>query len=200
MIQGSSKKKQTHYKNDNVLEALGSIPSGVGTNTVSEIGKIGTGIVDALVGSTPRSGDLQPNQAIEFGDARPAVVEQAPIQPMRSEAMARPNVSMIEMETKKQIDAIRAELKSLIISLKNLHQEVQTAVSKEDVDPGVYHLNFYDQLRTFIHVLRQQIEDSRTWLSSFTSRKKKMGYWNMFKKHGTTFGLSNERSIATSAG
>ncbi len=197
MIQGSSKKKQTHYKNDNVLEALGSIPSGIGTNTVSEIGKIGTGIVDALLGGTPRSGDLQPNQSIEFG-AKP--VEQAQVAPVRVESIHKPNVSMIEMETKKQIDAIRTELKGLIASLKNLHTEVQNAVTQEVVDPGIYHLNFYDQLRTFIHVLRQQVEDSRSWLQSFHSRKKKMGYWNMFKKHGTTFGLSNERSIATSAG
>lgn len=198
MIQGSPKKKQTHYKNDNVLEALGSIPSGIGTNTVTEIGKIGTGIVDALLGGTPRSGDLQPNQPIEFGE-KP--VEQAPAAaPARVEAIHRPNVDMIEMETKKQIDAIRAELKGLIASLKNLHTDVQNAVTQEVVDPGIYHLNFYDQLRTFIHVLRQQVEDSRSWLASFHSRKKKMGYWNMFKKHGTTFGLSNERSIATSAG
>jgi len=198
MIQGSSKKKQVHYKNDNVLEALGSIPSGVGTNTASEIGKIGSNIVDALLGGTPRSGDLAPNQAIEFGAENP--VEQAPAQTIRMETAPRPDISMIEMETKNQIDAIRAELKQLIASLKGLHQEVQTAVSQEDVDPGIYHLNFYDQLRTFIHVLRQQVEDSRSWLASFQSRKKKMGYWNMFKKHGTTFGLSNERSIATSAG
>lgn len=197
MTQGSSKKKQTHYKNDNVLEALGSIPSGIGTNTVTEIGKIGTGIVDALIGSTPRSGDLQPNQPIEFGEKQ---IEQSPAAPVRVEAIHRPNVDMIEMETKKQIDAIRAELKSLIASLKNLHTEVQKAVTEEVVDPGIYHLNFYDQLRTFIHVLRRQVEDSRSWLASFHSRKKKMGYWNMFKKHGTTFGLSNERSIATSAG
>lgn len=198
MIQGSSKKKQTHYKNDNVLEALGSIPSGVGTNTASEIGKIGSNIIDALLGGTPRSGDLAPNQTFEFGAEKP--VEQALAQPVRMEMTPRPDISMIEMETKKQIDAIRAELKQLIVSLKGLHQEVQTAVSQEDVDPGIYHLNFYDQLRTFIHVLRQQVEDSRSWLASFQSRKKKMGYWNMFKKHGTTFGLSNERSLATSAG
>ncbi len=198
MIHGASKKKTTHYKNDNVLEALGSIPSGIGTNTATEIGKIGSGIVDALLGGTPRSGDLQPNQAIEFGNS--PTIEHAPTQAVRTETMPRPDISMIEMETKKQIDAIRAELKGLIASLKNLHTEVQKAVTEDVVDPGIYHLNFYDQLRTFIHVLRQQVEDSRSWLASFQSRKKKMGYWNMFKKHGTTFGLSNERSIATSAG
>lgn len=197
MAQFATKKKQTHYKNDNVLEALGSVPTSVGSTTAAEFSKIGADIVNSLIGGTPRSGDLAPNQTIEFGE-KP--VEQAPVQPIRTETMHRPNVDIIEMETKKQLDAIRAELKALIVSLKNLHNEVSTAVSQEVVHPGVYHLNFYEQLRTFIHVLRQQVEDSRSWLASFNTRKKKMGYWGMFKKHGTTFGLSSERSLATSAG
>ncbi len=197
MMQATAKKKQVHHKNDNVLEALGSVPSSVTSNTVAEFGKIGSDIVSSLLGSAPVSGELQPNQAIEFGNQP---VEQAPVQPIRTENFQRPNVTKIEMETKQQLEAIRTELKALVASLKTLHTEVQNAVAQEDVDPGVYHLNFYEQLRSLISVLRQQIEDSRTWLATFSSRKKKMGYWGMFKKHGTTFGLSNERSIATAAG
>lgn len=197
MVTAASKKKQTHHKNDNVLEALGSVPTGVASNTVTEFSKIGSDIFSALIGSQPRTGELKPNQAIEFGEKQP---EQPAVQPARVEAYPRPNVDAIEMETRKQLEAIRAELKALISSLKNLHQEVQTAVAQEAVQPGVYHINFYEQLRTFIKVLRQQIEDSRTWLAAFSSRKKKMGYWGMYKKHGTTFGLSSERSLATSAG
>lgn len=203
MIQSpSTKKKQTHYKNDNVLEALGSVPTGVVTNTVSEFGKIGGDIISSLLGSTPRSGDLAPNQAIEFGPQEQPKAERVEPQPVvhAETRHSAPDATAIDMETKKQLEAIRMELKALIASLKNLHQEVATAVSQEDVQPGIYHLNFYEQLRTFIRVLRMQVEDSRAWLSSFHTRKKKMGYWGMFKKHGTTFGLSSERSLATSAG
>lgn len=197
MIQGSQKKKQTHYKNDNVLEALGSVPTSVGSNTVAEFGKIGSDIVSSLLGGMPKSGELQPNQTIEFNEKTP---EPVAVQPIRHEVQHRPNADKIDMETRQQLEMIRAELKSLMASLKNLHNEVSSAVSSEVVNPGIYHLNFYEQLRTFIKVLRQQVEDSRTWLASFNTRKKKMGYWGMYKKHGTTFGLSNERSLATSAG
>lgn len=196
MLQSSTKKKQTHHKNDNVLEALGSVPTSIGTNTVAEFSKIGSDIVSSLLGGMPKSGELQPNQAIEFGGAP----EQVAPQPIRVEAQHRPNADSIAMETRQQLELIRAELKSLMASLKNLHNEVTSAVSQNVVNPGVYHINFYEQLRTFIKVLRQQVEDSRTWLASFNTRKKKMGYWSMYKKHGTTFGLSNERSLATSAG
>ncbi len=200
MAQLASKKKQNHYKNDNVLEALGSVPTSVGKSTVSEFSKIGGDIVASLIGGIPASGELRPNQPIEFGDTKPE--RQEVVQPIRVEAPTQPRLNMdaIEAETKRQLDAIRAELKALIVSLKNLHNEVATAVNQEVVNPGVYHLNFYEQLRTFIKVLREQVEDSRTWLASFSTRKKKMGYWGMYKKHGTTFGLSNERSLATAAG
>lgn len=199
MTQSSQKKKQIHYKNDNVLEALGSVPTGVGKAAVSEVTRIGGDIFTSLLGSTPQGGELAPNQAIEFGKASEQPAQAEP-QPMKVEMYPKQDMNAIEMETRKQLEAIRQELKALIASLKNLHQEVQTAVSQEVVNPGVYHINFFEQLKTFIKVLRQQIEDSRVWLAAFTTRKKKLGYWGMFKKHGTTFGLSSERSLATAAG
>lgn len=199
-MQSSAKKKPVSYKNDNLLEALGSIPSGVGTQTTQEVGKIGADILTSLLGGTPKSGNLEPNQVIEFGQPqKEAQPEQVIVRP-HIEAHVKPNVTEIEAQTRAQIEAIRNELKELAKSLKSLHTEVQSAISEEPVNPGIYHMNFYEQLRSFISVLRQQIEDSRSWLSTFNARKKKMGYWGMYKKHGTTFGLSNERALASSAG
>lgn len=200
MTGASSKKKQAHFKNDNLLEALGSVPSSVGSNTVAEFSKIGGDIVTALIGGIPKSGELRPNQEINFSHDQ--TFEKPTEQPRIEFRPAQPSVdtSRVEAETRQQIEAVRAELKALISSLKNLHQEVQSAVTEEVVNPGVYHINFYDQLRMFIRVLREQIEDSRTWLAASSSRKKKLGYWGMYKKHGTTFGLSSERTLATSAG
>ncbi len=198
MTQGA-KKQIGSYKNDNLLEALGSIPSGIGTQTTHEVAKIGSDILTSLLGGAPKSGDLEPNQVIEFGTPQPEAQPAAVARP-RIEVAPRPNVTELEAQTRQQIDAIRKELKELAKSLKNLHTDVQAAISEEPVNPGIYHMNFYEQLRSFIAVLRQQIEDSRSWLSTFHARKKKMGYWGMYKKHGTTFGLSNERSIATAAG
>ena len=88
MLQSSTKKKQTHHKNDNVLEALGSVPTSVGSNTVAEFSKIGSDIVSSVIGGMPKSGELQPNQAIEFGGPAP---EQVTPQPIRVEAQHRPN-------------------------------------------------------------------------------------------------------------
>lgn len=200
MMQSSSKKKQVSYKNDNFLEALKSVPGGVSSAAAQEVSKISGDIVTALLGGTPASsGELAPNQVIEFG-ARQQEQAPQPAAQIRTEVHRMPDMTVLEQQTKEQITAIREELKALAKSLKTLHQEVQSAISQEPVDPGIYHINFYDQLRSFLEVLRQQLDDSRSWLATFNTRKKKVGYWGMYKKHGTTFGLSSERSIATAAG
>lgn len=199
MTQSAAKKKQVSYKNDNFLETLSSVPGSIGTSTVQEAGAIGSDIVTALLGGTPKAGKLEPNQVIELGGQKTEQTPE-PVAAQRLEAYPKPNVDELERQTREQIQAIRQELKALASSLKSLHSEVQNAINEEPVHPGIYHLNFYEQLKSFITVLRQQIEDSRAWLATFNSRKKKIGYWGMYKKHGTSFGLSSERSIATAAG
>lgn len=199
MTKTMPKNKPASFKNDNVLEQLRGVGSDVAVNTVDIATNIGENIFSALVGASPQqSGELQPNQTIELG-----VQPQEEIKPqMEAPKMevAHASIDAITEQTRQQLEAVRQELKALSQSLKNLSQDVQSAIEQTPVAPGIYHINYYDQLRTFIHVLRQQIEDSRVWLQMSVGRKKKLGYWGMFKKHGTTFGLSNERSIATAAG
>lgn len=194
------KKKSITYTNDNILEQLRSVSSDVPTSTIDAAAKIGTDVLTSIFGGTPQMGELRPNEAISLGGPKQIEAEPVVHAPRIEVHTAAPNVSELDMQTKQQIEAIRVELKAIAQSLKGLHQEVLTAVETAPVDPGIYHLNFFEQLRSFLKLLRVQLEDSRSWLSASNSRKKKLGYWGMYKKHGTTFGLSNERSLATSAG
>lgn len=200
MTKTMPKNKPANYKNDNVLEQLRGVGNDVAGNTVDVAAKIGENIFSSLIGgSTLMSGDLEPNQTIELGLQPQIEVEKPQMEAPKMET-SHTSIEAITEQTKQQLEAVREELKALSKSLRNLSQDVQSAIEQTPVSPGVYHINYYDQLRTFIHVLRQQIEDSRVWLSMSVGRKKKMGYWGMFKKHGTSFGLSNERSLATAAG
>jgi hypothetical protein len=193
------KKKPAIYKNDNILEALGGMGGSVVTTTTQEAAKIGTDVLTSLFGALPSSGELKPNQSFEFSPAPKE--EAAPQAAPRVEHMQERDINALTVETARQIEAVRVELKALAASLKGLHQEIQTSIEQQPVNPGIYHKNFYERLRSFLMILRVQIEDSRTWLATFNGRnKKKLGYWGMYKKHGTTFGLSSERSLATSAG
>lgn len=188
MTQQQPKKKPLAYTNDNILESLRGVGAGVAKTVVKDVAaKSATDALAAIFGA-PRE-TLQRTQ------------ETAPQPELQPEVRPRiPMVSREEQGIKEQIESVRAELKALATSIKSLNQEMQKAVAEVPVDPGIYHLNFFDRLRSILQVMREQIDDSRTWLSMSTQRRKKMGYWGMFKKHGTTFGLSNERALASQAG
>ncbi len=190
------KKKLQGYANDSILEALRDLGSGVGkTITKDVVGKVGTDALSSLFSTIPKSGELKPNQPIELNRHE--------VQPT---AFTRPEINHIktapltETNLKQQIEAVRAELKALSISIKNLNLDVEKSIADTPLEVGVYHLTFLSRLRSILIILHQQIEDSRAWLALSTTRKKQKAYWGLYKKHGTKFGLSSERTMATQAG
>lgn len=186
-----NQKKVVAYTNDNILESLRGVGGNVVKTTADTATKISSDVLSSLFGSLPKTGELTPDKPVEF---EPQVVVK------RTDVLRPPTVNIQEINLKQQIEAVRMELKGIADSLKNLHQDVQKTINEVPVEPGVYHINFFARLRSLLKILREQIDDSRTWLNLSTGRKKKMGYWGMLKKHGTTFGLSGERAIATQAG
>ena len=196
-MQQNPKKKAPVYGNDNVLESLRGVGSSVGKTLVKDVvAQTGSDMLRSILGGSPKSGELQQNQAIEF---TPSSVETPTVQPRKIESF-RPALRREDAEVKQKIEGVRAELKALSQSIKNLRQEISKTVLDTPVDPGIYHLNFFEHLRSYLQMMKEQVDDSRTWLMAANNRKAKKGYWGQFKKHGTSFGLSNERSIATSAG
>lgn len=197
-FQSQPKKPSQGRLNDSILESLRTLGMGVGKTVARDV--VGQGSADALAslfGSTPKQGELKQNQTLELGQ------ERAPVASFRRPEF-RPRMPVVHAEEiglKQKIEAVRGELKALSASIKNYNTEAQKAIESIPADPGVYHLNFLERLRGVLVILRQQIEDSRSWLALQTNRKKKqMGYWGLYKKHGTKFGLSSERTIATQAG
>lgn len=194
------KKRQNPYVvGDNILETVRGIGSNVGkTVTHDVVSKIASdALSDIVSGRRPQkqTGEFAPHEHVQFPP----------------EAYVRPKPAIHELirefthkdaaETKQKLDAVRQELQALSKSIQGLHQEIQTAVMEMPVEPGVYHLNFFEQLRQFLLSIRERVDDSRTWLAAWKANaKKKQGYWFMYKKHGTSFGLSSERTLATQAG
>lgn len=195
--QQSQKKKTAVYGNDNVLESLRGIGSSVGKTIVKDvITQSGSDMLRSIISGMPQSGELKQNQTIEFT----RIPERIPEIQQRTVESFRTSVRSDEAEIKQKIESVRAELRALSQSIKNLRREITKTVMEAPVDPGIYHLNFFDHLRSYLQAMKQEVDDSKTWLMAFNNRKAKKGYWGMFKKHGTSFGMSNERSIATSAG
>lgn len=106
-----------------------------------------------------------------------------------------------EQETKLQITALIQELKKIAESTKELAKEVQIAAVQAPVEPGSYHLSFFENLRETILLFRKHIQESASWLAAFNQKAKKRNfYWRQVRKSGTKFMLSSERYMATQAG
>ena len=107
-------------------------------------------------------------------------------------------------ELEQQIEMIVGELKRLAASSKELEIAFKDVVVTQNVvKPGKYHQSFFEWMLIILKTARMRIEDAGAWLSVMHGKKNKkqqQNYWQMLKKHGTNFGLSNERVVATQTG
>lgn len=106
-----------------------------------------------------------------------------------------------QREIQQALKEIQQELERLVSSSAMLQTEFRAVTTEQAPSkPGKYHLNFFQWMLSVIRIARQKVEDSGAWLTTIKSKKGQRQYWSMFKKHGTSFGLSNERSVATQTG
>lgn len=208
----NKKKTPKVYSNQNPIEAAKPVGADVMKKLNTEL--VGGAVKTAFeqIGLSPKSsagtingeidlstfqgnaqGEIQVNKAIQPGIVsihRENIITQEQV------FVARENAS-----AKCEINKILNELKLLATSMKSFEHEVsKVAIETAPKNVGVYHKNFFEWMIAMIRDLRKKVSESATWLSVFKSKKKKRGYWQMFKKHGTSFGLSDERVIATSTG
>ncbi|HUQ85384.1 MAG TPA: DUF5660 family protein [Candidatus Limnocylindrales bacterium] len=112
------------------------------------------------------------------------------------------NISRTELQTmNSKVQQIKMELQALVASSKDLQMTfASVTVEQTTTNIGTYHENFFDWMINMIRDARKKVEDSGSWMNAAKGKGNKKGYWGMFKKHGTSFGLSNERSVATQVG
>lgn len=111
------------------------------------------------------------------------------------------NKQVVE-ETQVLLRKLKEQITVLEKQERNLSSEL-TKVKVETLPPktSLYYMRFLEWLLVTVKQLRIKVEEGRAWLETFSQRKKKKaGYWQKYKKHGTTFGLSHERSLATQTG
>jgi len=100
-----------------------------------------------------------------------------------------------EDQVRKEIEKLREELALLAKDVNKFNKEIEISIMSEVVDPGQqgkYYLNFFQQLRAFIMLLRQKIRSARTWSSQFSAKKKKKS-----KKPGMEIGGAQHEKTST---
>ncbi len=213
-----SKKRQ--YLNQNTIESqrnTGGRAVGQLSNTVKDMGsdmwsQILGSVVGERNGRQEVSGDLMEGQEVilsSLSKNREAIEKKSQVMSIEPGIDHRGEILHGErrisakqtQETATKIREIIIELKRLTATSKELQVEFkEVALEQRVVKPGKYHQTFFEWMLSVIRQARIKVEDSGAWLSVAKSKHKKRQYWAMFKKHGTSFGLSNERVVATQTG
>lgn len=206
-----TKKKQTNYSDKNPLEVLKGVGSGVLDSAVNDLGKQGVSdLWEQLLGGSSEdkhqnAGDLEEGQEL---DLKKHIKNEK-----REQAAPAMNYHHEIAETEKRVSrenqqSMHSKIQEILIELKKI-SETSTEIAMEFKEvtieqriekPGEYHVNFFQWMLSVIKAARARIEDSGAWLNTMKSKKGQKNYWAMFKKHGTSFGLSNERVVSTQVG
>lgn len=150
-----------------------------------------------------QNAEIKPNQSVQSVNLTESEIrkdERQRIELFKRQTEA-PIFSYRKVEISRQIQEIQLEIKRIISTSREVEITIANAVLQPLPErPGEYHLSFFELILKLIKDARLKVEESKTWLSLFISKKKCRNYWSMFKKHGTSFGMSNERSVAMSSG
>ena len=205
-----TKKKHPSYSDKNPLEALKGVSSAVGDSFVNDLLKGGvTDTWESLLGvkreDGKHAGDLEEGQEINLKkhDKNHSREHAAPAMNYHHEIVETEKKASREVqgEIHSQIQEILVELKKISETSSEIAMEFKEITVEQRIeDPGEYHVNFFSWVLSLIRKARLRIDDSRAGLNMVQGKGKQKKYWGMFKKHGTTFGLSNERVVATQVG
>ncbi len=222
MANTTQKKPAKQFIEENPIEALRGLTSGVGSGLVNELGKEAVsdfwsqllGIKNYESPKSSQKGELKQGQEIDLSQKNKKVVptQEKFLQPSTEAGIdyrreiihsSERKMQQEDYEAQTKIQEIMIEINKLATTVKEVQVKFKqvTAVSSQRLKrAGKYHLSFYEFFLKIIRDARLQAESGESWLSVLKSKKAQRGYWEMFKKHGTTFGLSNERLVATQTG
>ena len=206
----SKKDNKKPIRYPNTLEAL----KGVGGSTLSSFNKDvfqagSREFVNQLFGRRTEknySGELSPGQSVEFEDVFSGREEEkiklekqlALERKLRDEEKAR--VEKKTNELRLQLHALIQEVAALAASTQKLDQNIKIASMQIPVNPGVYHLVFFEKLLEFLRSFRKKIDEASVWLAESNKRAAKKGYWARYKTHGGKFLLAADHYLTRSAG
>lgn len=106
-----------------------------------------------------------------------------------------------EQQMTQAVEQIRIEIQKLIKTSKLVERTVKDATAdKAPIKPGKYHISFFEFVLGTLREATKKLEDTASFGAVFQSKKQQSKYWKSYKKHGTSFGLSGERTVATQTG
>ena len=203
----NQKQSQKQSSHQNILESLKDIGSSTSRSLTQEVIKP-KDFLDQILGQIPQkySGEIGPGEAVEMRDVfsgKRESEEKIKKQLSVEKTLLQEEKIRIEKKTnelKIQLKEVMKEVSLLSQSTQELSEDIKIASVQAPVEPGVYHIIFFEKLIEFIKSFRKKVQDASNWLQSTNKRAQKKNYWARYKKHGAKFLLSSEHYLTRSAG
>jgi len=188
-----------------VFEQLKNLGSSAVKSTVSEAGKIASGVPQNIL-KTQRGTEESMASDFAYNPERFIPKIEKPKRVKTPEMLLFSNQEREEsLRINREVEMVLMEIKREIVILEKRQKTVIAEASRISMQAlpekvGIYHIRFFEWVLALLRDLHKKVSESATWLSHLNSKRRKKGYWGMFKKHGTSFGLSGERTVATQSG
>lgn len=202
--------KRNRVKHTSVLESLKGVGNSV-TNTLKKdlLQETSKSFFQDLLGTRPQKkvlGEIMPGETLEFNKVFSEDYQET-LKLKKSIALERKLREEEKVRTETKVNQLRLQLQALMREITELAKETQglaeetkIAVMQAPVEPGIYHLIFFEKLLSFLKSFRRRVEEAKVWLNASNSRAQKKNYWTKYKKHGSKFLLSPDHYLTRSAG
>lgn len=211
MDNNQKNQKQKQSKRISILETLKEDVAGSAAKSLKKdlLRDTSEEFINQLLGrriEKKYSGDIEPGQTVELEDVFSGREEEAKKLKkqlelekwLREEEKIRTEKKANELRI--QLQALMQEVAFLAETTQGLAEETKKAAVQAPVEPGVYHLIFFEKLLEFIKSFRKKIEEAKVWLVAANKRAQKKNYWARYKKHGSKFLLAADHYLTRSAG
>ena len=200
-MNNNNKKGQKFTRQPNPLEALKDIGTSTADQMKREASKLPGDFMEQLLGIRPQprnfSGELIPGEAIEINEVfsgRYEEIQRSKKQVALERKLLEEERVQVEKKTNElrmNLHAIREEILILAQKTENLAEETQIAAMQGAVEPGIYHVIFFEKLLDFLKSFSKKIEEASVWLHAVNKRAAKKNVWGAhYKSHGAKYLLS----------
>ena len=205
-----NKKNKSSIVRRNVIESLKDLGSDFGAQGSDLLKSTSEDFFKELIGlqkqHVKRSGEMKAGESLEMAAVLSGKEEEnkklrAQVSLERNLVADEKRLSQNKMqELRVQLQAISIEINKVAASTGNLATQTEIAMIETPVNPGVYHVIFFEKVLEFLQSFRKSIDEATVWLQSTNKRADKKNYWSMYKKKGSSFLLSPDHYLQRSAG
>lgn len=202
---GKKAKQRRRPQGDGFFEALGEIGRSITGSVKNDLLK-GTAqnVHDQLIGASKGKAPDEKQEDFDFAEwihAKENEIAQDAEQEGRVKERAFQKArspehvifSLADERVKQEVEGVLQEIKLLAETMQNVEAAVEKAIIQEVVNPGVYHLNYFEKIKQFLRTFRKSLQEGELWLEMWKSRSQRSVFWKGFKNKGSQYMFSQER-------